>query len=78
METSVLVENRLNDLEEEDYKIALNFIEFLAVSRKKKRAEESKKILLEIQGLFTGDEGWVSEEEMLKEMADFRRKRLKL
>ena len=74
METSVLVENRLNDLEEEDYKIALNFIEFLAVSRKKKRAEESKKILLEIQGLFTGDEGWASEEEMLKEMADFRKK----
>ena len=39
------INDMLNSLDEEDYNTAISFIEFLAASRKKKRAEESKKQL---------------------------------
>ena len=39
----------------------------------KNRAKET---LRQIQEMFADDKGWDSEEDMLKDMADFRRKRL--
>lgn len=52
---SALVNNMLDNLEEEDYKAAISFIEYLSSARKKKRAEESEKILSEIQHIFEAD-----------------------
>ena len=65
--TAVTVNDMLKNLEEEDYRTAICFIEYLSTSRKKKRAEESKAALLEIQKLFADDKGWDSEESMLEE-----------
>lgn len=76
--TSAAVSDMLNDLEEEDYRTAISFIEFLVSSRKKKRTEESKKTLAEIQKMFAEDKGWDSEESMIEEMAAFRRERTTL
>lgn len=76
--TSAIISDMLNNLEDEDYKTAISFIEFLSVSRKKKKAEESKKKLEEIQKMFSDDKGWDSEESMIKEMAAFRRERMNL
>lgn len=67
----------LGDLDSEDYQAAISFIGYLAAMRKKK-AEESRKILLEIQNKFHDDKGWESEKSMIEDMAQFRRDRMGL
>lgn len=59
-------------LTEEDYIAVIKYIEFLISSRKKK----TKSTIRQIQEMFTDDKGWTSEEEMLSDMAAFRRSRL--
>ena len=71
-----MINNMLNTLDEEDYNTAISFIQYLSDSRKKQKAEQSKKILSEIQDMFSDDKGWESEDYMIKEMADFRRERM--
>lgn len=72
----VTVNDMLKNLEEEDYKAAIRFIEYLSASRKEKKAAESKKILTEIQGMFSDNKGWDSEQSMIEDLADFRRKKM--
>ena len=74
--TAIMINNMLNTLYEEDYNTAISFIQYLSDSRKKQKAEQSKKILSEIQDMFSDDKGWESEDYMIKEMADFRRERM--
>ena len=74
--TVMKLTNMLNSLEEEDYNVAISFIQYLSETRKKKKADESKKILKEIQGMFSGDPGWDSQESMIADMAAFRRERM--
>ncbi len=71
------INEMLNTLDEEDYNAAVSFIQFLSVSRKQKKAKESKTALKEIQSMFIDDKGWSSEEEMLKDMAAFRREKIR-
>jgi hypothetical protein len=73
--SAIKLNNLLNNLEEEDYNIAISFIQYLSDSRKKKNSERSKAILSEIQSEFANDKGWDSEEQMLNDMALFRRER---
>ena len=63
---------------EEDYQAAISYIGYLAAMRKKKRAEDSLKILSDIQSMFKDDKGWASEQDMLEDMAQFRRERMGL
>ena len=74
--TVMKLTNMLNSLEEEDYNIAISFIQYLSETRKKKKADESKKILKEIQGMLSDDPGWDSQESMIADMAAFRRERM--
>ena len=74
--TAIMINNMLNTLDEEDYNTTISFIQYLSDSRKKQKAEQSKKILSEIQDMFSDDKGWESEDYMIKEMADFRRERM--
>lgn len=74
--TAIAVNDLLDTLEEEDLRSAISYIQFLSVNRKKAKAEQSKAAMREIQGMFADDKGWESEEEMLADMAEFRRKRL--
>ncbi len=76
--SAAMVSDMLNNLEEEDYRTAISFIEYLASSRKKKRTEESKNTLTEIQKMFADNKGWDSEESMIEDMAAFRRERMNL
>ncbi len=69
------VNEMLDTLEEEDYTAAVRYIEFLSVSRINKKNMESKKALKEMQALFSDDKGWDSEDDMLMDMAEFRRGR---
>ena len=72
------VQDMLTELNEEDYMAAASFISYLRDKRKKERIKRGQKTLAEIQAMFADDKGWASEEEMLKDMADFRRERLGL
>lgn len=75
--TTIMINNMLNTLDEEDYNTAISFIQFLSDSRKKKKSEQNKKILAEIQGIFSDDKGWENEASMIEEMSAFRRERMK-
>jgi len=61
----------IETLSEEDVRSALDYVRFLSQSRKK----AAKVTLKQIQGLFSEDKGWKSEQEMLADMAHFRRAR---
>ncbi len=67
------VSDMLNTLEEEDYTAAISYIEFLFAKRKKQKGKEGQDALNEMQSMLANDKGWNSEEEMLAEMAEFRR-----
>lgn len=74
---AVELNNLLESLEVEDYNSAIKYIEYLSETRKKANAEKSKNALSEINKLFENDKGWETEEEMLTDMASFRRERIK-
>lgn len=42
----------------------------------KEEGISAKAVLNEIQGMFAENKGWASEEEMLKDLAEFRRERI--
>lgn len=75
---AIKLTNMLNSLEEEDYNSAISFIQYLSETRKRKKAEESKRILREIQGIFSDEARWDSEDDMIADMAAFRRERMNL
>lgn len=75
---AILVNDLLEKLDEEDCKIALTFLQYLSDTKKKRQAQESKAIISQIQGLFKDDRGWNSEEDMIADMAAFRRERMGL
>ncbi len=57
----------------EEYRISVvNYVEYLAHLQKTK----AKTTLHQIQEMFIEDKGWASEDEMLADMANFRRERL--
>lgn len=76
--TAMAVWDMLNTLGEEDYKMAISYIQFLSDSRKKGRAKKAAEVMDRIQSIIGDDKGWDSEEEMLQDMANFRRERMNL
>lgn len=75
---TILINNLLEDLDEEDYRLAITFLQYLSDMKKKKRVEESKQILSQIQGMFSSDRCWDSEDAMIADMAAFRKERMGL
>ena len=73
---AIKLTDMLDNLEDEDYNVAITFIQYLSETRKKKNVEENKAILKEIQNIFSDDPGWDSEESMIADMAAFRRGRM--
>ena len=58
-----------------EYLLKLMRLRQLNESAKEKGAS-AKAVLSEIQGMFAEDKGWASEDEMLKDLAGFRRERV--
>jgi hypothetical protein len=71
----MMINDMLNSLDEEDYNTAVSFIQYLSYSRKNKKATDSQNILAEIQNMFSSDKGWDSEDDMIADMAAFRKER---
>lgn len=76
LRNDAVVNDMLKNLEDDDYKTVISFIEYLTDSRKKKRVEGDKHVLTEIQMMFKDDKGWDNEGDMLADMAEFRRERM--
>lgn len=75
---AILVNDLLEKLDEEDYKIALTFLQYLSEMKRKKQVQVNKEIFSRIQEMFKNDSGWNSEEDMITDMAAFRRERMGL
>jgi predicted transcriptional regulator len=72
------INRMLETLEEADYDIVINYIEFLSETRKKERAMKTIAAMEEFESALDGNRGWESEESMIKDMASFRKERLGL
>lgn len=75
---AILLNDMLNTLEEEDYDTIMGYIQLLSATRKKERAMRTIAAMDEFQSIIGEDVGWDSEEDMLKDMAAFRRGRLSI
>lgn len=75
---AIVINEFLDTLEEQDYDTVIDFIQFLSNKRKTENLNQSSKILSEIQSMFSEDNGWDSEESMIRDMAAFRRERMGL
>ncbi len=73
---AMLLHDMLNTLENEDYDTIIDYIQLLSAVRKKERAMRTIAAMDEFQHIIGEDTGWDSEEEMLKDMAAFRRERI--
>ena len=66
----------LETLDIEDYSIILEYIKLVAQNRRKQRALETIAALNDFQAVLNGDKGWANEEEMIKDMSNFRKERM--
>lgn len=72
------INSLLTTLDNDDYTIVINYIKIIAEKRKKQRALETILAMNEFTATLNGENGWKNEEEMLKDMAEFRRTRMGL
>lgn len=71
--TAMTVNDMLNTLEKEDYEMAISYIHFLSDARKKARVKKAAQVMDEFQVIIGNDKGWDSEDDMLADMAKFRK-----
>ncbi len=72
------INSLLETLEVEDCAVVLDYVKLIAQNRKRQRALETIAAMNEFQSVLNGEKGWENEQEMLKDMADFRKKRLEI
>ena len=72
------INSLLNTVESEDYPAIVDFLKIVSQNRNRQKALATIAAMNEFQALLNGDKGWASEEEMLKDMAEFRRERMRL
>ena len=75
---AIALNEMLNTLEKDDYNTIMDYIRLLSAMRKKERAMRTMAAMQEFEDTIGKEKGWDSEEEMLKDMAAFRRKRMKI
>ena len=66
----------LSGLNNDDLRKAISYVEFLYDQRQKAEAGRNERIMREINALIGDDKGWVSEDEMIKDLAESRRSRM--
>lgn len=61
-------------LSEESQISALDYLRYLAERDGRRKADKARRIFEKVDTLLDGDTGWESEEEMIADLAEFRRK----
>ena len=62
-------------LSEESQISVIDYIQYLAYREGKRNAEQARRAFEAVDAILDGDTGWASEEEMIADLAEFRRKR---
>mgnify|MGYP000491625842 CR=1 FL=1 len=75
---AILLNDMLNTLNDEDYDIIIEYIRLLSATRKKERAIQTIAAMDKFQEVIGEDKGWLSEDDMLEDMAAFRKERLSI
>ena len=75
---AILLNDMLNTLNDEDYDIIIEYIRLLSATRKKERAIQTIAAMDKFQEDIGEDKGWLSEDDMLEDMAAFRKERLSI
>ena len=75
---AILLNDMLNTLNDEDYDIIIEYIRLLSAARKKERAIQTLAAMDKFQEVIGEDKGWLSEDDMLEDMAAFRKERLSI
>ncbi len=75
---AIMLNDMLNTLEDTDYDTIIDYIRLLSATRKKERAMQTIAAMNEFQSIIGENTGWDSEEDMLKDMAEFRKGRLSI
>ncbi|MDD6550561.1 MAG: hypothetical protein PUF16_02090 [Lachnospiraceae bacterium] len=75
MDTTAQVDTLARKMNSEDLTSVIQFINFLIEQRRSKAARDSQQTLMSIQDMFKDDKGWNSEDEMIADMAEFRKQR---
>lgn len=65
----------LEGLDEEDRRSASDYVVYLFTTRGQRKAARTQHAFDEIGSVLGEDKGWASEEDMVSEMAEFRRSR---
>ena len=63
-------------LTEEDKNLVLDYLQFLVSRGNIKKVKKNENLFSDIDAILADDKGWKSEEEMLHEMSEFRKKRV--
>ena len=61
-------------LTEESQTAAVSYIKYLMYMDGRRKAEEAQRAFENVDAILDGDTGWASEEEMIADLAEFRRK----
>lgn len=75
---TALVNELYIQLSDESKSDAIDYMKYLIERDRKRRAEKLVKACKEIDQILDGDTGWVNEEEMVADMANFRKNKMKL
>ena len=66
----------LECLTEESRSAAVSYIKYLMYMDGQRKAERAQRAFDHVKEILNGDTGWMSEEEMIADVAEFRRKRM--
>lgn len=70
------IDSLYQGLTEEDKGLAVEYLKYLFYRSSSKKAKSTKKIFSDIDELLANEDRWESEEEMLNELAEFRKKKM--
>ena len=62
-------------LSEENRFAVFSYVQYLMDMEGRRKAERTRRLFEEMSEILDGDTGWASEEEMIADLAEFRRKR---
>ena len=72
------INNLYERLSEEDKNLVVDYLQFLVSRSNVKKAQNTERLFSEIDGILADDKAWKTEEEMLHEMSEFRKRRMNI
>lgn len=73
---AAMVTDLFEKLSEESQIAAASYIQYLMYMEGQRKAERARRAFEAVDAMLDGDTGWASEEEMIADVAEFRRKRM--